>query len=140
MDPNTVATDSFMVNLYAVLLQFAEPFMDATYSKLDRIDRHYYAHSSRVDLRDETRINATSDDANGWAEQNKLTPGAAPPNFISDIFYLSLAVMHYGLCKTMDNFEEQSKHLDELKRHLKTIEGDRSWEGVRLVVSTSKVH
>ncbi|KZV65315.1 hypothetical protein PENSPDRAFT_614272 [Peniophora sp. CONT] len=129
VDPNTVATDSFMVNLYAVLLQFAEPFMDANYSKLDRIDRHYYARSSRIELKDETRINATSDEANGWVEENKLAPGAAPPNFISDIFYLTLAVMHYGLCKTMDNFEETSKHLDELKRHLKTIEGDRSWEG-----------
>ncbi len=34
VDPATVATDSFLFNLSAVLLQFAEPFMDANYTKV----------------------------------------------------------------------------------------------------------
>jgi ubiquitin conjugation factor E4 B len=34
VDPVTVASDSFMLNLQAVLLRFAEPFMDAKYSKV----------------------------------------------------------------------------------------------------------
>lgn len=33
VDPNTVASDSFMVNMQSVLLRFAEPFMDANYTK-----------------------------------------------------------------------------------------------------------
>jgi hypothetical protein len=34
VDPATVATDSFMTNVHLVLLHFAEPFMDAQYSKV----------------------------------------------------------------------------------------------------------
>ena len=34
VDPTTVASDSFMLNLQAVLLRFAEPFMDANYTKV----------------------------------------------------------------------------------------------------------
>lgn len=34
VNPATVASDGFMVNVQAVLLRFAEPFVDATYSKV----------------------------------------------------------------------------------------------------------
>ena len=34
VEPETVASDSFMVNLQSVLLRFAEPFMDARYTKV----------------------------------------------------------------------------------------------------------
>ena len=34
VDPTTVATDSFMLNMQAVLLRFAEPFMDANHTKV----------------------------------------------------------------------------------------------------------
>jgi ubiquitin conjugation factor E4 B len=34
VEPETVATDSFLVNLQSVLLRFAEPFMDANYTKV----------------------------------------------------------------------------------------------------------
>ena len=34
VDPTTVATDSFMLNMQAILLRFAEPFMDANYTKV----------------------------------------------------------------------------------------------------------
>ncbi len=34
VQPETVATDSYMVNLQAVLLRFCEPFIDANYTKV----------------------------------------------------------------------------------------------------------
>jgi Ubiquitin elongating factor core len=34
VDPTTVATDSFMTNAHLILLRFAEPFMDAQYTKV----------------------------------------------------------------------------------------------------------
>jgi len=34
VDPATVGTDSFLVNIQAVLVRFAEPFMDVGYSKV----------------------------------------------------------------------------------------------------------
>ena len=38
VDPETVASDSFMINVQAVLLRFAEPFMDSKYSKVSFMD------------------------------------------------------------------------------------------------------
>ena len=38
---------------------------------MDRIDPLFYAQSSRIDLSDETRIKATSEEAAQWEEENK---------------------------------------------------------------------
>ncbi|KAH9947558.1 ubiquitin elongating factor core-domain-containing protein [Amylocystis lapponica] len=128
IEPDTVASDCFMVNVQAILLRFCEPFMDATYSKLDRIDASYYAHSSRIDLKEETRINARSDEAEKWRQENEA-PGSAPPNFISDIFYITLAMNHYGYQKTISTFEELARQYDDMSRHLEMLNGDGSWRG-----------
>ncbi len=37
VDPATVATDSFMTNVHLILLRFAEPFMDAQYTKVNAV-------------------------------------------------------------------------------------------------------
>ncbi|KAH7885208.1 ubiquitin elongating factor core-domain-containing protein [Phlebopus sp. FC_14] len=132
VEPETVATDSFMINLQSVLLHFAEPFMDARYSKIDRIDPLYFAVSLRIDLKEETRIKATSEEAAQWVVQNKgngNVPTAALPNFISDIFYLCNAMGHFGYLRTIQTYEEFGKHLDELQRHRDMINADQSWMG-----------
>ncbi|OBZ71580.1 Ubiquitin conjugation factor E4 [Grifola frondosa] len=128
VDPDTVASDCFTMNLQTILLRFCEPFMDSSYSKMDRIDTSYYAHSSRIDLDDETRINATNDEAEEWRKQNE-TLNAAPPNFISDIFYLTLAINHIGQQKIATNLDELARQYDELRRHLDMLNGDGSWRG-----------
>ncbi|KAK0221612.1 ubiquitin elongating factor core-domain-containing protein [Armillaria fumosa] len=128
VDPTTVASDSFMVNLQTILLRFAEPFMDANYTKMDRIDSLYYARSSRIDLQEETRIKATSNEANEWVEQNK-DPNAPPPNFISDIFYLAIAMSHYGYQRTIQSYTGLGKSIEDMERHLDYLNGDGSWMG-----------
>ncbi|KAF8501083.1 ubiquitin elongating factor core-domain-containing protein [Russula emetica] len=132
VDPTTVATDSFMTNVHLILLRFAEPFMDAQYTKIDRIDPHYYAHTSRIDIKDETRISTTSEEASQWENAHRLSAGAPPPNFISDIFYLALAIGHYGLQKTIRTFEDLSKEHDEVRRHLDNITAENTWMGTAL--------
>ncbi|KAI9573523.1 ubiquitin elongating factor core-domain-containing protein [Boletus coccyginus] len=127
VDPQTVASDSFMVNLQNVLLRFAEPFIDSRYSKMDRIDPLYFAVSNRIDVSEETRIKATSEEAGQWAEANK--GNAATPNFISEIFYLCNAMGHYGYLRTTQTYEDFAKHHDELQRHHDMINGDGSWIG-----------
>ncbi|KAG9315705.1 ubiquitin elongating factor core-domain-containing protein [Chiua virens] len=127
VDPQTVASDSFMVNLQSILLRFAEPFVDARYSKMDRIDPLYFAVSNRIDVSEETRIKATSEETGEWAEANK--GNAATPNFISEIFYLCNAMGHYGYLKTTQTYDDFAKHHDELQRHHDMINGDGSWIG-----------
>ncbi|KAI0670862.1 ubiquitin conjugation factor E4 [Trametes maxima] len=126
VDPATVSSDCFMMNLQVLLLMFCEPFMDAAYSKMDRIDPAYYAHSDRIDLNDETRINATNGEAEEWSKQQ---PPAASPNFITEIFYLTLAVSHIGQQKIVNNIEEIWKQQDDLRRHLDVLNSDQSWRG-----------
>ncbi|KAG2028816.1 ubiquitin elongating factor core-domain-containing protein [Suillus americanus] len=127
VEPDTVASDSFMVNLQSVLLRFAEPFMDARYTKMDRIDPYYFSVSTRIDLKEETRIKATSDEAAQWVEESKSK--AATPNFISDIFYLCNALGHYGYIRTIQVYEDLGKTLDEYQRHHDMVAGDGSWMG-----------
>ncbi|KAG1788098.1 ubiquitin elongating factor core-domain-containing protein [Suillus plorans] len=127
VEPDTVASDSFMVNLQSVLLRFAEPFMDARYTKMDRIDPYYFSVSTRIDLKEETRIKATSDEAAQWVEESKSK--AATPNFISDIFYLCNALGHYGYIRTIQMYEDLGKTLDDYQRHHDMITGDGSWMG-----------
>lgn len=53
----------------------------------------------------------------------------APPNFITEIFYLTLAASHIGQQKIVNNVEELSRQYDEIRRHLETLNGDQSWRG-----------
>ncbi|KAF4577224.1 hypothetical protein EYR36_005211 [Pleurotus pulmonarius] len=126
VEPDTVASDSFVVNLQSMLYKFAEPFIDANYSKMNRIDPLFYANTTRMDLSDETRIKATSEEANEWAEQNK-NPNAPSPNFISHIFYLTAAMSHYGYLKSISTYNDLSKVMEEMQRHLDMLTGDGSW-------------
>ncbi|KAF9046597.1 ubiquitin elongating factor core-domain-containing protein [Panaeolus papilionaceus] len=135
VDPATVASDSFMYNMQSILLRFAEPFMDANFTKMDRIDPLYFVNCNRIDLKEETRIKATSEEAAKWDEANKK-PGAPAPNFITNIFFLAVAMSHYGYLKTIQTYNNLNKHYDELQRHLDMLNGDGSWMGSPLQART----
>ncbi|KAJ7175910.1 ubiquitin elongating factor core-domain-containing protein [Mycena filopes] len=137
VEAETVASDSFMVNLQSILLRFAEPFMDANYAKMDRIDPLFYARSDRINLKDETRIKATSEEANAWAESQQ-DPTAAAPNFVSNIFYLAVAMSHYGILRTISTYSDLAKHIEDMQRHLDMLNGDGSWMGSPLQARTEQ--
>ena len=98
---------------------------------MNRIDPLYLCRpTSRVNVHDETRIKATSEEVSEFA---KTIPASfEPSNFITEIFYLTVATAHYGLNKTVSSLEELSKHADEMQRHLDMLQGDGSWQGVRI--------
>ena len=45
--------------------------------QMDKIDSAYYAHSTRLNLDDETRVNATNVEAEQWRKQNEATTGTS---------------------------------------------------------------
>jgi hypothetical protein len=47
---------------------------------MDRIDPLFYARSKRIDLQDETRIKATSEEASKWAEEQQDPNGGWFPH------------------------------------------------------------
>jgi ubiquitin conjugation factor E4 B len=69
-----VASDSFVVNLQAVLLEFAAPFLDANYSKIDKVDPDYYKNSTRIDISEETKIHATQEQATEYYRRDPDLP------------------------------------------------------------------
>ncbi|QRV77647.1 ubiquitin conjugation factor E4 [Ceratobasidium sp. AG-Ba] len=121
VDARTVASDGFMINLQAVLLRFAEPFLDAKFSKIDRIDPKYFAMSQRVNLAEETRLKATQEEVSAW-EKRITEGGVVPQNFISDIFFLCAGFNHLGIVRTIGTYDEILKHLNEIDRWLEGVE------------------
>ncbi|KAJ5725731.1 Zinc finger RING/FYVE/PHD-type [Penicillium malachiteum] len=122
VDPEHVASDGFMFNLTTCLDQLCEPFMDASFTKIDRIDADYLHRDSRVDMRDETKINA--DQHASEAFYSKKAEGTS--NFITEIFFLTVAAHHYGsesLTSKLEQLEKDLRHMEstitkfELERH-----------------------
>ena len=42
---------------------------------MDRIDPLYYVHSARINVKEETRIKATTEEAQQWEDEHKTTDG-----------------------------------------------------------------
>jgi ubiquitin conjugation factor E4 B len=124
----THASDSFVHNLNYVLLRLADPFMDAQYKQLDKIDLRYYERSSRISLKDVTRINATPPEIEDW-ENGADAPGPAP-NFVSDVFYLLAAVNHISTGPISGYISAIGRHVRDIKQQLEMMEKDETWRGV----------
>ncbi|GAP83643.1 putative ubiquitin conjugation factor E4 B [Rosellinia necatrix] len=113
-----VASDGFMVNVTAILDKLCEPFMDATFSKINKIDLDYLRRTPRVDMSDETKLNA--DQATSDAFYNDKADGTS--NFISEVFFLTLAAHHYGLGATNSKLKDLDKDIKYVEKVIKQME------------------
>ena len=122
VNKKTVSSDGFMINVTTCLDQLCEPFMDASFSKLDRIDLDYLRRNPKVDIHEATKLNA--DQATSEAYYSKSAEGSN--NFITEIFFLTLEAHHYGTGSAhvaLRNLEKELKHMQksidqfELDRH-----------------------
>ena len=121
VDQTTVSSDGFMINITVCLDQLCEPFMDATFSKIDRIDVVYLRRRPRVDIKEETKLNAdqnTSDRFYG-------TTVDGTSNFISEVFFLTLAAHHYGSEAANATLNQLEKDLKHMEKQIEMIELDR---------------
>lgn len=125
----TVSSDGFMANVFAVVLRFAEPFMDVAFSKLDKVDPDYFLRSKRIDLGDVTRLRATQAEADEYAAAHpSASVEGPPPNFISEVFWLACALMHVGLGKTVGTRNELERKIGDIERDISRLEADDSWK------------
>lgn len=118
--PTDVASDGFMINVTAILDQLCQPFMDSTFSKVDRIDIEYLRRSPRIDISDETKLNA--DQATSEAFYKTRDPN--PSNFISEVFFLALAAHHYGLGATNAKLKDLEKDIQYVEKMIKQMEDE----------------
>ncbi|ROV97088.1 hypothetical protein VMCG_07455 [Cytospora schulzeri] len=121
VDPKQVASDGFMINVTVVLDHLCEPFMDTTFSKVDRIDVGYFRRNPRVDIKEETKLNADQSQSDEFYSQ-KLD---GESNFISEVFFLTLAAHHYGSEATNAKLKSLDKDIKFYEKHLKTMEAER---------------
>ncbi|RAH41627.1 ubiquitin-ubiquitin ligase UFD2 [Aspergillus brunneoviolaceus CBS 621.78] len=122
VDPTTVSSDGFMFNITTCLDQLCEPFMDASFTKIDRVDANYLHRKPRVDMKDETKVNADQHASDAFYA--KSAEGTS--NFITEIFFLTVAAHHYGsesLTSKLEQLEKDLRHMEstinkfELERH-----------------------
>ncbi|GAA5985530.1 hypothetical protein JCM10908_007012 [Rhodotorula pacifica] len=135
VDPNTVSSEGFIVNLHTILLRFAEPFLDAGFSKIDKIDPLYYRRSSRIDVKEETKINATQQESDVFYS-NATNEETNPPNFISEIFFLCAQFLHIGPMHAIKEHKGIGQQVSHMQRQLNEMEADQNWRGTPQEAST----
>ncbi|KAJ4261601.1 Ubiquitin conjugation factor E4 [Fusarium torreyae] len=121
VDPREVASNGFMINVTTILDRFCEPFMDMDFSKIDKIDDNYFRKQPRIDIKDETKLNADQSYSDNFYS-NKL-PGEA--NFISEAFFLTLAAHHYGSEACNSQLKNMDRDIKYLEKRVKAMEAER---------------
>jgi ubiquitin conjugation factor E4 B len=121
VDKKTVSSDAIMVNVTVILDRLCEPFMDATFSKIDRIDIDYLRRSPRVSIKDETKINADQQVSDEYYE----TIVGGTNNFITEIFFLTVAAHHYGIEAANTKLSALEKEMKYLTKELAKMETER---------------
>lgn len=122
VDPKIVSSDGFMMNITAVLDGLCEPFMDATFSKVSRIEIDYLRRNPRVDIKDETKLNADQNASDTFYE----TKAEGTSNFISEVFFLNLAAHHYGTEGTSAKLKNLDREIKYLTKNVDEISAERS--------------
>ena len=121
VDRKTVSSDGFMINVTVCLDQLCEPFMDATFTKIDRIDVDYLRRNPRVDIREETKLNADQHRSDEFYSRK----AEGQSNFISEVFFLTLAAHHYGTEAANSTLSQLEKDLKHMEKQIAAIEADR---------------
>ncbi|KOS44658.1 hypothetical protein ACN38_g4447 [Penicillium nordicum] len=121
VDPTQVSSDGFMFNITTCLDQLCEPFMDAAFTKIDRVDADYLHRDSRIDLRDETKINADQHASDAF--YSKRVEGIS--NFITEIFFLTVAAHHYGSESLTSKMEQLEKDVRQMESTITKFELER---------------
>lgn len=141
VDPREVSSDGFMMNVTVILDCLCEPFMDSTFSKVGRIDVNYFRRNPRIDIKDETKLNADQSQSDAFY----ATKIEGESNFITEIFFLTLAAHHYGSEAANSKMKNLDKDIKFYEKNLAMMEAERPKlanrpDQLRLLEETVKRH
>jgi ubiquitin conjugation factor E4 B len=122
VDPREVSSDGFMVNVTVILDMLCEPFMDSTFSKVGRIDVNYFRRNPRLDIKEETKLNA--DQAQSDKFYSEKMDGES--NFITEVFFLTLAAHHYGSEAANSKMKNLDRDIKYYEKNIAMMEAERS--------------
>lgn len=122
-DPTKLPSDGITFNISVILIRLSAPFLEyPTYSKIDKIDMNYLGRPKKlIDLKDESRVNASIQEATEYYEQNPLPPDEEP-NFISHCFYLTLTYLNYGIGGISVRYDRLKNQIKQLKERITVLE------------------
>lgn len=141
VDPREVSSDGFMMNITVILDCLCEPFMDSTFSKVGRIDVNYFRRNPRIDIKDETKLNADQSQSDAFY----ATKLDGESNFITEVFFLTLAAHHYGSEAANSKMKNLDKDIKYYEKNLAMMEAERPKlanrpDQLRLLDETVKRH
>jgi len=115
-DFTKLSSNSFVTNISLILIRLSQPFLDPSFTKIDKIDVDYFSKGKLIDIDEETRVNSTTAEATEYFHSQKQAQGQdVSPNFISDCFFLTLAYLQYGIggvYLSENNLKAQIKRLE----------------------------
>ncbi|KAI5948688.1 ufd2 [Candida theae] len=127
VDFQTVASDGLMFNITVILIKLSMPFLDyPAYGKIDKIDVEYFTKSSLLDIKEESRVNSTIEEATTYGQSRREELGTDVTNFISDCFNLTLAYLHYGVGGIFIKFDRMKRTIDQAESQIAAIEAGRA--------------
>ncbi|KAI5809660.1 ubiquitin elongating factor core-domain-containing protein [Peziza echinospora] len=121
VDSSTVASDGFMLNITAILIKISTPFIDTNLTKIGKAEVEYFRRNPRLKIDTETKINA-DESASEEYYSNQI---AGENNFISEIFFLTTAALHYGLGAAIASHEQLARDISEMEKHLQSMAAER---------------
>ncbi|KAL2314721.1 Ubiquitin conjugation factor E4 [Schizosaccharomyces pombe] len=135
-----ITSDACMLNFSHVLSRLSEPFLDIGCSKIDRVQVEYFRRNPRVDIKEETKLNADQKASESFYSK----PAEGSNNFISDIFFLNLAFHHYGVnatFKALEQLVQSIRDSEKLKERLETEQQNMSgsFQATRLTAQLSRL-
>lgn len=95
--------------------------MDATFSKVDKIAVEYFRQNPRVDIKQETKLNADQHTSDAFYQEQV----GGTPNFISQVFFLTMAAHHYGTEAAGARLNFLDKELKEMEKRVEELELER---------------
>ncbi|ORX34333.1 hypothetical protein BCR36DRAFT_588563 [Piromyces finnis] len=141
IDRKEVSTDGLMYSLTRVCHKLCEPFLDPGYKKIGLIDLDYFSYTKRIDITEHTRILFDLNQSKEYSEKwNKEHPETPKPNFVTEMFYLTMAVYHYGFLSTVRFYQRMVSQIEEIRKQVKKMNAEKNsgvWAnlGIRRVVN-----
>ncbi|BES87556.1 factor E4 [Nesidiocoris tenuis] len=124
-DDRTLAGDGFMLNLLTVLQMLSVKV------KMDKIDALYPFHpSSMVDLKDETRLKFTSQEAQDWLD-GLDNADRKEPKFPTLCWFLTLHCHNIALIPAMHRYQRRLRSLREFQKLVdEMVSTEEQWKGL----------
>ncbi|KAH8550974.1 ubiquitin elongating factor core-domain-containing protein [Umbelopsis sp. PMI_123] len=120
VDKTQVSSDGLLSNITQALLNLCDPFLDFRASKINKVEIDHIFSSDWLNLKEETLLNAAKPESDEFFEK-KLSE-KKDSNFITQIFTLTLAYLHYGPIKSFSDYQEQVKACADFKQELEDYE------------------